>query len=397
MVGVEVLSLLAGGLIGLGVAERALHASHLHKLPTRIHVSGTRGKSSVTRLIHAGLNAGGISTAAKTTGTLARMILPDHREFPIYRPLGANIIEQKRVVSAAINIGAEALVAECMALQPLLHWVSENMLIKATHGVITNARADHLDIMGPTEKDVALTLAGMIPIKGVLYTAEQKHLETLTLAANDRGTRVVSVDEADVNAVTDKEMAGFCYTEHKENVALVLRILSDFGIDRQTAIQGMWNTHPDPGAMSEYTLNFYGRKIIFINGFAANDPESTKTIWRYSLEKHHEAERVIGIFNLRGDRPSRTHQFAHDANFWHRADNVILMGSGAYLFARIAAQKNQIAQKLIHVDSERMDDILEQVLEVCGKTTLIVGMGNIGGQGLKLVRYFKNRSVPEEQ
>ena len=83
--------------------------------------------------------------AAKTTGTLARMILPDGREVPVFRPAGANIIEQVRIVSAAQRHGAEALVIECMALQPELHWLTESKFVRATHGVITNARADHLE------------------------------------------------------------------------------------------------------------------------------------------------------------------------------------------------------------------------------------------------------------
>ena len=44
------------------------------KIPIRIHVNGTRGKSSVTRLIAAGLRAGGKRTFAKTTGTAPRVI-----------------------------------------------------------------------------------------------------------------------------------------------------------------------------------------------------------------------------------------------------------------------------------------------------------------------------------
>jgi hypothetical protein len=40
----------------------------------------------------------GLRTYAKTTGTLPRMIMEDGREYPIYRPTGANIIEQLRAL-----------------------------------------------------------------------------------------------------------------------------------------------------------------------------------------------------------------------------------------------------------------------------------------------------------
>src|SRR5687768_2797499 len=63
-------------LAGLGALEGIQHKKHLSKLKIRVHVNGTRGKSSVTRLIAAGLREGGIVTCAKTTGTLARLIHP---------------------------------------------------------------------------------------------------------------------------------------------------------------------------------------------------------------------------------------------------------------------------------------------------------------------------------
>ena len=67
--------LLAGGaalLSAMGAIESLVHRRCLSKIPYRIHVNGTRGKSSVTRLIAAGLREGGIRTCAKTTGTLPR-------------------------------------------------------------------------------------------------------------------------------------------------------------------------------------------------------------------------------------------------------------------------------------------------------------------------------------
>lgn len=395
MVAIEMLSLLTGGLAGLGALEYYAHRRNLAHIPIRFHISGTRGKSSVTRLITAALNHAGVVATGKTTGTLARMIFPDQRELPIYRPTGANIIEQKRIVSVTRQLKAKALVAECMALQPILHWVSEKYLIRATHGVITNARADHLDVMGPTEADVARALAGMIPVKGVLYTAEQTNLAVLQEAAADRKTRVVAITPEDVARVTDEEMSGFCYTEHKENVALVIRILEDFDIDRRTAVEGMWTVRPDPGALSEHVVDFFGRRLYFVNGFAANDPQSTERIWHYARKRYADADKVIAVFNLRADRPSRTIQLAKDVSFWKEADSVALIGTGTYLFLRLAVESGAHPETLVQIEVERVDEIFEKILEKSGSRSLIIGMGNIGGPGLGLVSFFKNRSLLE--
>lgn len=166
--GLWILVSIIGLLVALGLMESYSHRRNLLKIPKRIHVNGTRGKSSVTRLIAAGLREGGIRTCAKTTGTLARMIMPDGSEYPVFRPSMPNVIEQIRIVRTAVAAQAEALVLECMAVQPQLQALSEFELIRATHGVITNARADHLDVMGPDEEDVALALAGTTPARGPL-------------------------------------------------------------------------------------------------------------------------------------------------------------------------------------------------------------------------------------
>lgn len=390
--GMGVLLLATGSLVGLGTLEAGLHRRNLSRIPYRIHVSGTRGKSSVTRLVAAGLRSGGVRTAAKTTGTLPRMILPDGKEVPVFRPRGANILEQTRIVSLAAELRVQALVLECMALQPYLHWLSENKLVRATHGVITNARADHLEVMGPGEEDVAKCLAGMVPVKGKLFTAERRHLGILEMAAKDRGTRIIAVDDDDLAAVTDEHLAGFRYTEHRENLALAFKVLEDLGVTPEQALPGMWAAQPDPGVLTTHYLDFFGRRIVFVNAFAANDPESTGRIWQMVREAHPEVERTVAVFNMRADRPARTLQLAQDATFWRAADSVVLMGTGAYLFGRAAQDVGFDIGRLVYAETGGVEAIFEHIVGACGRTTLVVGMGNIGGDGLALVRFFRNRS-----
>ena len=103
MIGFEILAGMSALLGGLGVVELARHRKRLEAIPVRVHVNGTRGKSSVTRLIAAGMRSGGVTTCAKTTGTLARMILPDGRELPVFRPAKANVIEQRLPVGVKLH------------------------------------------------------------------------------------------------------------------------------------------------------------------------------------------------------------------------------------------------------------------------------------------------------
>jgi len=53
------LIIITTALVVYGIVEYQIHQKNLKAIPTRIHINGTRGKSSVTRLVGAGLRAGG--------------------------------------------------------------------------------------------------------------------------------------------------------------------------------------------------------------------------------------------------------------------------------------------------------------------------------------------------
>lgn len=381
----------------LGVAELWLHRKRLFKIPVRIHVNGTRGKSSVTRLIAAGLRSGGIRTCAKTTGTLPRMIMPDGKEYPVFRPARANVIEQLRIVATARANEAQVLVIECMALVPYLQWLCEARIVRATHGVITNARPDHLDVMGPTENDVALALAGMMPHNAKFFTAERDLDGIFRMAAADRKCEFFGMTEEEVDVISTEDLAGFSYIEHAENVALALKVCADLGVGRDVALRGMWQAQPDPGVLMDYTIDFFGRRIVFINAFAANDPESTERLWNIAITKYPNIKRRIMLFNCRADRPDRSIQLGEACVDWQGADYVALMGTGTYMFSKAAVDKGADYSKYVIADDFGVEQIFETLIGVSGEEALIVGMGNIGGQGIPLVRHFKNRSIVHKE
>lgn len=376
----------------MGVLELILHRGRLKRIPIRIHVNGTRGKTSVTRLIAAGLREAGVRCVAKTTGTVPRFILPNGREVPVYRPGGANIIEQKQAVTMAAAQRAEALVVECMALQPHLQWLSESRLVRATHGVITNARPDHLDVMGPTEDDVARALAATVPVGGVFLTAERKHRTFFEQVAEERGSRFHAA-EVLTRPLTDEDIAGFPYFEHRDNIEVALAVCEEIGVDNETALRGMWRAKPDPGAMTEAKIEFFGRHVIFVNGFAANDPISTRYIWEQSLRRHRDLKRRIAVFNCRSDRADRSEQLAESYAQWTQADEVVLLGTGQYIFARAAVRSGLDPTRLVFVDQLHPADIFEILLGLAESSALVMGLGNIAGPGLALAEYFANRGT----
>ncbi len=391
---IAIFPLFVAVLAGYFFFEYRFHKRKLNSIPIRIHVNGTRGKSSVTRLIAAGLRAGGIKAFAKTTGTLPRVITDRGYEFPVFRMHGANIIEQLRIVAFAAENNAEALVIECMALQPALQSMTELKIIRSTHGVITNARPDHLDVMGPSERDVTLALLGTTPVKGTLYTCERDYPKEFEAVCKDRGSKLVIVGTAEIAAITDDEMAGFTYVEHKENVALSLKLCASLGVPRETALKGMYKVEPDAGAMLEYLVNYFGRHIVFINGFAANDPESSETIWRMALDRHRQSKRRIMILNMRADRPDRSRQLGEALVHWPVADRYIVIGTGCDILIQFALKCGMEPHLFTNAEGQTADQIFETVLDISGRSALVMGIGNIKGEGLELTRYFRNRAEP---
>src|SRR5207253_248167 len=149
------------------------HRRHLRAVPVRIHVAGTRGKSTTTRLIAAGLRAGGGRVVAKTTGALPRLILPDGSEEAWPRRGPASVWEQRRLFARAARLDADTVVAECMAIRPEFVWASETHLVEATTAVITNARADHFEDIGEDPDAMAEAMRWVVPASGQLVVAAE--------------------------------------------------------------------------------------------------------------------------------------------------------------------------------------------------------------------------------
>lgn len=377
--------------------EFRCHQRNLSRIPIRIHVNGTRGKSGVARLIAAGLRAGGKRTFAKTTGTLARAIFPDGSEYPIFRPGRTNVKEQVRMVQIAAEQNVEALVIECMALHPTLQSLCELKFVQSTHGVITNARADHLDVMGPTASDVAEAIASTVPVGGKLFTTERKYLPTFQVAADDRQSQLIAVDAEQVASVTRAELDAFSYVAHAENVALALRVCAEFGIDRATALRGMWAAPADPGVMKIVRANWNRKKLAFVNGFAANDPESTRYIWHMMLERHKHFQTRIAVINCRHDRRSRSVQLAESIRDWQPADHYILIGTGTELFRRVALEHGLDDLALLSLESASTGEIADEIMDRVGESAVVMGMGNTAGPGLELFDYFDSLETQQRQ
>lgn len=301
-------------------AERLKHERNLDRIPLRIHVNGTRGKSSVTRLIAAGLRAGGRVVVAKTTGSAARVILPDGSERPMARRGPANIRELIPFAAEAAARGAEAIVVECMAVRPEMQRFAEDKLVRAHIGVITTIRPDHEEMTGEGP-GVALALAGAIPRRGTLVTTFAALAALVAAGVAPAG----AVRLAGPDGLPPASLEAFPGEVFPENIALALAVCELAGVDRADALRGMQAASPDPGNVTVGEYAAAGRTFILVNALAANDPESTRILW----QRYAAGRMSVILLNCRPDRKYRTVQLAEALAALHRGPYLVT-GDGAF-------------------------------------------------------------------
>lgn len=371
-----------------GIFEYHRHLANRRQIPLVIHVNGTRGKSSVTRLIAAGLRAGGLRTIGKTTGSAPVVIHENGDETPIHRPFSPNIKEQITIIRHAARKRVEALVLECMAVTPEYQWISEHKIVHSDIGVITNSRMDHLDVMGPGIRNVTLSLCNTIPYHKVLFTSESKLLPIMRKQARKHGTETFLAEAGDVSIA---EMKGFHYIEHRDNVALALAVCNHLHIDRQTALEGMYRAKPDVGAAEIYSVQHQGQKLFFVHSFAANDPESTQYLIDYVRSLHRHLESVVIVLSTRADRMFRSKQLAQmlsNISF----DELFLIGDQAPTVRNYAIGSGINRSKIKACGWVTGDQLLEWISKLEAREILLFGIGNIHGNGGRIVKYFKERN-----
>ncbi|MDP9316176.1 MAG: poly-gamma-glutamate synthase PgsB [Chloroflexota bacterium] len=375
------------------------HETRIQQLPVRIHVNGIRGKSTVTRLVAGVLREGGFETVAKTTGSAARIIHEDGNESPIKRRGAATIVEQIEIVRQHVKPTTEALMIECMAVNPLYQKVSQEQIVKGNITVITNVREDHQDVMGESLEEIADSLATTIPRGGLLITAEEReHLrERLANIARSRGSDFLY---ADPEWVTDEDLAGFQYLSFKENLAIGLAIARILDIPRDVAMKGMQRAIPDIGVVFVQQTTIKDKEVVWAPLFAVNDREST-IMGVEALRPYHKPDATrVGVLNNRYDRAMRAIQFAEIAARDLQLDYYITFG----------AYEDQVTDKMVEIGTPRehiinlgfsknptLEQILDQVVALAkGDQVLLIGMVNIHTPQAELLMEFFHH-LKEEQ
>lgn len=366
--------ILAGTAILLlaGVVEKRRHRRNLRAIPIRIMVNGTRGKTSVTRLIAAILREAGIRTWAKTTGTQAAWILPDGSEMEYRKNRPVNIREQIPFIRRACSDKAGAVVVECMALHPESQCMMAEEFVRPTIEVFTNARVDHVTEIGATEQETVDTLALSIH-EDAQVVADDARFGAYTAHLVDPSG--IEVDEAYVES--------FAFPMFADNVRQALCVAELLKIDRETALRGMRKARPDVGMCGPFELG----KCLIINGFAANDLDSSRALFEKTVRERGLAGRPVWVlFNNRGDREFRLSEFAPLVRaLAERGAQLRVIGENERKVARYFAKRTGAA-------AQKLEEAPLAWLEKLGaEPCVVLCIGNIRGVGRELIEALEER------
>jgi len=256
----------------------------------KVLVTGSRGKSSIVRLLHAALHDAGLRTYARITGVVPREFgLKGVRT--ISRSSAAHV-EEMRWWLRQLPASAQAIILENSAIALELQALAGRWL-RPDITVFTNARPDHQEVWGPTGACAAEALTAGVPRGSQLILPAGLQTDSYLLELLERrACRFVFAEPA----------ADAGETFQAINIGLALCTVEQLGLEMAPALQAMRAVKQDKYDFR--VLNCGGAEVAM--AFSANDIASTRTLFR-SLLWPEEETRLI--YNHRADRPGRFKSF----------------------------------------------------------------------------------------
>jgi poly-gamma-glutamate synthase PgsB/CapB len=362
------------------ILEKRIIQRNINYLSLRIHVNGTRGKSSVTEYIAAGIYSSGQGVIAKITGIIPTLIYNGTRK-RISRYGVARVQEQFNTIRLAHRNKVKNMVLECMSVAPELQKL-EAAVFQPHIYIITNIKDDHRESMGKSLEEQADAICGAIPANCKVITSEKRFLQKIKEKAAAINSTVITAEESTPGLNICLPTGAFT-----ENVALALTACREAGIEPHIAIAGIMNCI----LCSEtplITVREGDKTIRFLNAFSVNDAESTNSFlahWKKALD-HHGAISII--FNTRADRPFRTEMLS-DWIATQPFERILLTGNHA-VRAKFCLRKAGVEKQKLEMWGKRdLHDLKADLINTLDDGALVVGLGNIGGDGFNIINELK--------
>lgn len=347
-------------------------------IPVRIGITGTRGKSSVVRMIAAVLREHGIKTLGKTTGSRACLILPDGTDETIVRLGKPSIIEQKALIRKAAGLKCGAVVCEIMSVEKEYQDMESTRLLDITHCVITNTRIDHPE-QGATKTMVA----------DVLGTSCNRHSQVFCLK-DEMPLYLAKAEAAECELIGVEPRSctiKLPYVEFDQNTALAYAVTRSLGCEPDTIKRALESVAPDIGALHIWKVDNY----YCVNAFASNDVESTVAV----MNKLPETTMRMLVLNTRRDRQFRTRQLCRAiiAGQLGECRMVVCVGDNVGYAMGMLKKASYPRASLRHATPRGLHALIDEYGYRDCQDIQIVGIGNIQSFGHELIAYWDRKGI----
>lgn len=378
-------ALLGALMLLVWVRRSRRHQRVLDQMTTRILVTGTRGKSSTIRLVHALLAEAELRPWGRVTGTVAEELTPEGESIRIVRKGQHSVVELFDSVHRAECSHAKSLVCECMAVKPDLIELTQTVFVRADIAVITNVRADHLEDEGLDLAEIARSLCTVAEGGPLVLSSEIDPgvREILREGVGARNGDIRFTTGADV----EEEIVRILPNEHPDNIAIALAIADHLEIPREVALRGMGKATHEPFAIdhSGHRATYQSKDLIFSNLGSINDPESARraldAVKAESLVSGVDALERIAIIVSRWDRPLRSMQFTGfvDPSEFHA---VLIAGELYHPMRRVLLQNgwdSKSIKPIRWIDVRSHNAFLSRICSVASRaeTVHVISLANV--------------------
>lgn len=302
---------------------RAGHQALLDSMTLRVSVSGTRGKSALTKSTAQALHDRGLSVYAKVTGT-DPLSFKDGKWNPIKRDPKNKAILEENMWEVKRYWPMDACVLENQGITPYTMNVFNELFVRPNYLFIANVRRDHAGDLARSLPRMAKAFAHSAPRKTTLVNGERdpKLIKIMEKVCKDRGVRFLDASPERM------EIPGL------ENIAILDTFLQDWigegltSSEKSTLRSRLQKRFTWGPSSLEGVKWFHGAEI--------NDVDSTREVFNYLQKKHPLPTTMVAYF--RHDRTDRTATFIpylRDLLKEGKIERVVLGGHRASMAARI--------------------------------------------------------------
>ncbi len=315
-------------------------------------------------------------------------------------------------MNLASKVGADTVVSELMSIGEECLATESGRIIRPGILALTNVRLDHLDQMGRSREDIARTLSAAFPEEGSVFLPREEVYPVFEKRAARLRTRIVplggpiekdtTLKTQEARAKTEDVAAAYAAQrrEFEPNRRLALEILTELGLARETALEGMAKAVPDFGSLRIWRIRLGRppREAYGVSAFAANDPESSAAV----VDKIGEvlpltSGSLLGLLCLREDRGDRTLQWirAAEEGFFADFERVALYGIPARAsLLRLRRSLGLRSDKFYRPPERDPVAAVSGLVSAVEHESVVIGLGNIVGAGEQIIRHWEKTGVP---